>query len=321
MAGEIRAIGPSGRTCYVHILNANGQRWNGSEFETFAVANYEDYDVSVTEDGSTGIYKGDFPTSIAAGRYDIVLFIRSGATPANGDKAVGSQSLSWSGSSTTPETTPLGALTGSQMRAYIIRSGFRRTDMDDEIYDAMTDTVMEMEQAFRFDERETESSTTDSITVDGDYKLTQQTDFGHIVTLVMVDDNYAVPLDRISKAAYDLLYPNPTGGDYTGYPKNYALFAGQVYIGPIPDRTTYSYRMAYSQRLTSVINAATDPVPFSSQYREVLKDGCLRRLFKNLKNWDLAERFGQDYGFGLDRIITKERRNRGSQGPTSYFDC
>lgn len=321
MAGEIRVVGPTGHTCYVHIFNASGQRWNGSTYETFSAANYANYDVAVTEDGSTGVYRGDMPTDAPAGRPDVILYIQAGGSPANGDRAVGSQSFNWSGSASTAVAVPLGALTGLQMKQYVIDSGFKRDDMDDEIYDALTDTIMEMEQAFRFDERETETTTTDTISVVGDYKIDLEPDFGHLVTLVLIDGDTTKPLDRMSKEAYEARYTTPPSNENLGYPEGYAIFGGQLYIGPPPEQTSYEYRLSYSQRLTAVIDATTDPVPFSSQYRETLKDGASYRLYKNLKNWDTAAAYKNDFGQEMTRIMARERRNRGGAGTVAYRDC
>lgn len=320
MSGEIHVIGPSGNTGYVHILNASGQRWNGAAYETFDTGNYAAYDVSVTEDGATGIYRGDMPIGVPAGRPDIVLFIQDGGSPADGDRAVGAQALNWNGSATAPATIPLGSLTGSLMRAYVIRSGFVRDDMDDELYDALTDTIMEMEQAFQFGEREKETTTTDTITTVGDYKIDLETDFGHLISVVLLDGDTSKPLTRVSKETFDLLYTTPPSNENLGYPESFAIFGGQLYIGPPPEVTTYRYRLSYSQRLTSTIDASTDPVPFSAQYRELLKDGSLYRLFKNLKNWDTAAAFKNDFAEGMTRVMMRERRNRGGAGFVAYRD-
>lgn len=320
MAGEIRVIGPTGQSCYVHIFNASGQRWNGSAYETFLVADYSSYTVSVTEDGATGIFRGNMPPAIPAGRPDIVLFVQDGGSPANGDRAVGAQALQWNGSEPATTTIPLGSLTGLQMKAYVISSGFKRDDMDDEIYDALTDTIMEMEQAFQFDEREKESTTTDTITVVGDYKIDLEPDFGHLVTVVLLDGDTSMPLMRVSKAVYDLRYTTPPSNENLGYPEAFAIFGGKLYIGPPPEQTSYQYRLSYSQRLTSVIDASTSPVPFSAQYREMLKDGSMFRLFKNLKNWDSAAYFKSDFGDAMTRVMNRERRNRGGAGFVAYRD-
>lgn len=321
MSGEIRVIGATGNTGYVHLFNSSGQRWNGSSFESFNVLNYADYDVSVTEDGATGVYRGDMPSTVPAGSIDVVLFMQDGASPANGDRAVGAQSITdWSGSSSAPASTPLGSLTGLQMKTYIVNSGFKRDDMDSDIYDALTDTIMEMEQAFRFDEREKETTSTDIITAADDNKINLESDMGHLISVTLIDGDTTTPLCRLSKAAFDLLYSTPTSGMDTGYPKHFCVFAGQIQIGPCPDSLGYAYRQAYSQRLTSVIDATTSPVPFSAQYREILKDGAMYRLLKNLKHFDLASYHKNDFGEGMTRAMMRERRNRGGTFNVAYND-
>lgn len=320
MAREIRIIGPTGNTAYAHLFNSTTQRWNGTAFETFSVVNYSTYDISLTEDGSTGIYVADMPASVPAGVYDAVLFLQDGASPANGDLARNAASVDWRGSATAAASIPLGSLSGSEMLAYIVRSGWNRDDMDTELYDALTDTVLEMEQLFRFDEREKETTTTDTISVLGDYKISLESDFGHLVSVVLIDGDTTAPLNRVSKQIFDLLYSTPSSDIDTEYPKNFCIFAGSIYIGPPPDSTSYTYRLTYSQRLTSTINSTTSPVPFSAQYREILKDGTLRRLFKNVKNFDLAEQYRDSFGIGMERAMTRERRNRGGAGFVAYSD-
>lgn len=321
MAGEIKVIGATGRTGYVHLLNSSGQRWNGSSVESFNVLNYADYDVSVTEDGSTGVYRGDIPSTLPAGTYDVILFMQDGASPANGDRAVGAQSITWSGSSSSPAATPLGSLTGLQMKTYIVDSGFKRDDMDDDIYDALTDTIMEMEQAFRFDEREKETTSTDTITAADDNKINLESDMGNLVSVVLIDGDTTTPLTRISKSAFDLLYSTPTADMDTGYPKHFCVFAGQIQIGPCPDSLGYAYRQVYSQRLTSVVDATTSPVPFSAQYRELLKNGAMYRLFgPNLKQWDVATPYKSEFAEGMTRAMMRERRNRGGTFTVAYND-
>lgn len=314
MSGEIKLIGPSGQTCDANVLNSSGQRWNGSSFETFSAGNIASYRVTVTEDGTTGLYRGDMPTAIAAGDYDILLVLRSTG------RAIGAQSLNdWGGVASSSTPTILGSLSGEEMKDYIVSSGWLRDDMDDEIYAAMTDTILEMEQLFQFDERETESATTDTITVLGDYRINVQSDMGHLISVNMIDDDYGKPLKKISKAVFDALYPNPSDTSNTGYPEHYALFGGQILIGPTPDRTDYQYTMAYSTRLTTAITAATDPVPFSGKYREVLKDGSMERLYKNVKKFDLAAEFRNAFDKGMGRATTLERRNRSGAFSVDQF--
>jgi hypothetical protein len=317
MAGELKLIGPSGQNCDANILNASGQRWNGSAFADFSVGDIVSYRVTIAEDGTTGLYRGDMPTTVPAGpSYDVILVLRSTG------RAMGSQTIrDWRGVGSVAPITPLGSQTGSSLRDYIVNSGWLRDDMDEQLYEAMTDTVLEMEQLFDFDERKIEGTTTDTIVALGDYKIAMEADLGHLISVVIIDGAFSRPLIPASKALFDALYPNPTADNDRGFPERFCPFGGYILVGPAPDRVTYQYRMAYSQRLVSSIDELTNPVPFSAKYREVIKDGVLGRLFKNVKNWDAADRFNSDYATGVARAIAQEKKNRRHVMNMPYQDC
>lgn len=316
MAGELKLIGPSGQAADANVLNESGQRWNGSAFEDFSAGNLAAYRVTIAEDGTTGVYRGDMPALTPAGYYDILLVLR-----ANG-RAIGAQTIrDWRGVAGAAPITLLGAQSGSSLRDYIVNAGWLRDDMDDALYEALTDTVLEMEQLFDFDERNIEGIATDSIVTLGDYKITAESDLGHLISVVVIDGSFSRPLIPASKALFDALYPNPTADTDRGFPERFCLYGGYILIGPAPDRISYQYRSAYSQRLTSSIDENTNPVPFSAKYREILKDGVLGRLFKNVKNWDTADRFNNDYSGGMARAVALEKKNRRGVMIMPYQDC
>lgn len=323
MSNELHLVGPTGQMCYVHILNSTSQRANNSTeaFEAFSSGNYTDYDVAVTEQGSSGVFVGDFPDWIAGGRYDAVLFFQAAGAPVNGDRAIGAQSIDWRGVAGSAGATPLGSLTGSEMAEYIRRGGWIRDDMDTGLYDALTDTILEMDQFFDFSERQTETTSTDTITALGDYAINIESDLGNLISVRLIDGTFSRKLIKTSKSLYDILYPNPSNDQMRAFPERFCLFGDQLLIGPAPDRVSYSYTMAFSKRLTTAIDASTDPVPFSADYREVLKDGTLARLFENVGNDNRANRFAAKYAGGLQRIISGERENRGGAGQVAYNDC
>jgi hypothetical protein len=256
------------------------------------------------------------PVGIPAGSYDAILVLR-----ANG-RAIGAQTIrDWRGVGAAAPITLLGAQSGLTMRNYIVDSGWIRDDMDEQLYQAMTDTILEMEQLFDFDERNVESVTTDTIVTLGDYKIAMEADMGHLISVVIIDGSFSRPLIPASKALFDALYPNPSVDNDTGFPERFCAYGGYLLIGPCPDKVSYQYRMAYSQRLVSAIDELTNPVPFSAKYREIIKDGTTGRLFKMVKNWDIAERFNNDYASGMGRAITLEKKNRRGVMNMPYQDC
>ncbi|MHC4389057.1 MAG: hypothetical protein ACYSX1_10655 [Planctomycetota bacterium] len=104
MANEIHVDYQSGNNLYTVRLNSSGQvaLSDGSAFESWGANGHDadDYDVPLSEAGSGGPhYVGDFDASsnISAGRYCVVAFVQSGASPADGDKIIGSGELVWTG--------------------------------------------------------------------------------------------------------------------------------------------------------------------------------------------------------------------------------
>lgn len=79
----------SGNTLYAVILNSSGQAWNGSAFEAIDAGSWTDYDIALTEQDGTGIWLGDKPGAMAAGVYSVIVYSRSGASPAITDLDVG----------------------------------------------------------------------------------------------------------------------------------------------------------------------------------------------------------------------------------------
>lgn len=105
MAGELQFSLSAGKTCYFLIRSRTGTIWNtaGGAFEAYATANYTDYDVSASEQGTaSGFYVGTFPTAIPAGIYSVVAKQQLGASPAEGDPTVATGDYHWSGTATVP---------------------------------------------------------------------------------------------------------------------------------------------------------------------------------------------------------------------------
>lgn len=309
MAREIRGVSSTG-TLYARIINSAGLWWNGSTFEAYTAANYSNYDIAMTEQGNSGVYVADFPSGITAGgTYEYFVHRQAGGSPAEGDTVINTGKVDWTGTSSVSAAS--GSMTASDWRNYLLRLGFKRTDKDTEIYEATTDAIQEMRRRLMFDEAETESTTTDTISVLGDFKLSVESDFGLLLGIVMEDGTNAHELVKKSKAAFDSLYPDHNVTNDRGYPKHFCLYAGQIYIGPIPDRTSYVYRKSYSRR-AGTITSTTTGVPFTNVYRDVLGDNVLSRLYKGLEEFDKSAAFRQDFESMFAMSVRRERINAGS---------
>jgi uncharacterized protein (UPF0297 family) len=97
MAAILESYGTSGLSLYAFIRDITGQIWNGSSFETYNVSNWATYAVTMTEQASSGYYKANFPSSIAAGLYSFGVHTGSPATA--GDPLFDRGTIDFSGAS------------------------------------------------------------------------------------------------------------------------------------------------------------------------------------------------------------------------------
>ncbi len=323
MSSEIRGVSASG-TLYARLMSRSGQVWNTATpgFETYAAGSYADYDLPMTEQGNSGVYVADFPSSIVtAGTYEYFVHRQAGVSPAEGDTIINTGKIDWTGTNQVTVTASTGAMTGSEFRDYVLRRGFKRTDKDSELYEATTDAIQEMRRRFMFDEAEAETTTTDTISTLGDFKLYVEDDFGLLLGIVLEDDDTGTPLNLITKAQFDRKYPGINVESDRGYPEDACLYAGQIYIGPRPDSVDYVYRKSYSRR-AGTITSATAGVPFTDLYRDVLADNVLSRLYKDLEEYDKAGIHEQAFEKGFLFATRRETLNSGShvftQRPTNF---
>lgn len=309
MAREIRGVAPSGSTLYARILNRAGLWWNGAAFVAYVAADYGNYDVAMAEQGASGVYVADFPAAIMTGGTYECYVHQAGGAPAEGDLIVNTAKVDWTG--TAAVVAAAGAMSGSDFRDYIVSDkGFVRTDKDQQIYAAVTDAIQKLRRRFAFDEAETEAETTDQIAVLGDFKLAIESDLGLLLGVVLEDGQNALPLLKVPKYRYDALYPDANVTTGRGYPQHYCVYAGQIYIGPVPDLVSYNYRLSYSKR-AGAVTAATAGVPFTDLYRDVLADLVLALLYDGLEEYDKADRHRAAFEAGYIEITRRERANAG----------
>lgn len=90
------ATAATGLTLYAVLLDAAGEAWNGSAFETPSAANWSDYALAMAEADTTGVYRGDMP-GVAAGVYSFLVYRQVGGAAAVGDPCIGAGSIRWTG--------------------------------------------------------------------------------------------------------------------------------------------------------------------------------------------------------------------------------
>jgi hypothetical protein len=145
MASELKTQFTSGQTVYAVVLNATGQAWrtDTSVFESPTAGDWADYAVAMTEQSTTGVYEGSFPTAITtAGIYPVLFRQRSGASPAATDQNNGmlGGSICWTGAA---EAFPLASsaasaanvgMNGANLGANVLQIGGQAVSLDGNNY-------------------------------------------------------------------------------------------------------------------------------------------------------------------------------------------
>ena len=123
MANELLHINRfTGRDLAAVISNAAGQYWNGSAFETLAVANFHNYAITMTESPTASYrYLASMPAGItAAGLYGVKVYNRNSGTLTVSCELVAEGSIYWNGTAEVlPATaTALAVVAGDAANAY-----------------------------------------------------------------------------------------------------------------------------------------------------------------------------------------------------------
>jgi hypothetical protein len=208
-------------------------------------------------------------------------------------------------------------MTGLQLYNYILQT-FKRTDKSTEVYTAIADTVMDMRSRMISDDFSAVSAALTGINAVGDYELTLPTDFGHLIGDVLIKDTSSddvyLPLNKIIKTEWDVKYnqalSTSAGNRLTGTPTEYCIFAGKIYLGSPVDKLTYEFKINYTTEDLPTYTAVTAAIPFTDQFREVVKAGTLQRMFREVGNYPESDIWGAVYVDGVMNIIANDDFNR-----------
>lgn len=204
-------------------------------------------------------------------------------------------------------------MTGAELLAYVKRS-FKRTDKDDEIYEAMTDVVADVRIQLKTEDYK-EEAFIGGVAALGDYKVAVPLDFQHLIgDVTVVDDGNCVKtLEKISKQAYDRLYGDrlhsAVADSTSGFPIHYCIYAQQIFLGPVPDSTSYVYQINYTTELYTAITASTDPVPFSEMHRTMLRAGILAEVYAGVEFFDESNYWREIYRSELLKLNSLDANN------------
>lgn len=217
-------------------------------------------------------------------------------------------------------------MTGLEIYNYFLQV-FKRTDKSTESYTAMADTVMDMRSRMLSDEFSSVSAALTGISAIGDYTLDIPTDYGHIIGDVLIRDTSSdtsyLPLNKLKKSEFDMKYSQITstavGNRNTGVPVDYCFFGRQILVAPAVDSTNYEFKINYTTEDLPTYTANTTSIPFTPQFREVLRAGMLYRMFFELGLNAESDRWAAFYADGLNKIIANDEENtQGSSTNIQY---
>lgn len=211
-------------------------------------------------------------------------------------------------------------MTGSEFLSYVIRT-FKRTDKNTEIYEATTDTIADIRIQLKAEDYKEEAYVT-GISSLGDYRIALPSDFGHLIgsiTLVDAVSNDARTLNKISKQSYDNKYGERLTSDQDmAMPIDFCIYAGQIYLGNVPDSTSYKYYLNYTTESFDEVTSTTDPVPFTDKYRYMLRAGVLANLYEGMEQYDEAQYWQSKYNEGLVKLKANDEDNISSKEGVVY---
>lgn len=215
-------------------------------------------------------------------------------------------------------------MSGSDFYTYVLAI-LKRTDKSTEVFQAITDTIRDMRLRFNSENFKT-ISTALTIGTIGNYSVAMPTDFGHLIGGVMVKETVAdrdyPPLNKLSIGAFNEKYSSrfntSSGNRLTGNPVDFCVFGGNLLIGPPVDKTTYEFRIAYTQEDGVEINSATSDVPFSDRYRKTLRYGVIKEVYVGLENYEEANIWSSLYEADLGKIADNDYKNSKGEEPLVY---
>lgn len=214
-------------------------------------------------------------------------------------------------------------MTGSDFATYVKRV-FKRTDKDTEIYEATTDVIADIRIQLKTEDYKEEAYVAGISTL-GEYKIGLPSDFGHIIgNITLVDDvnGLSKSLNKISKQEYDRKYSDRLHTALSdvndGIPEDFCIYGKQIFIGPVPDLTSYKYFLNYTTEDFSEITSVTSSVPFTDRYRNTLRSGVLAELFAGLEQFDEANYWRELFNAGLLKLKMNEDENISDESGVAY---
>lgn len=187
-------------------------------------------------------------------------------------------------------------MTLDEFKAYVKRD-FKRQDKDTEIVQAYNDMVIWVSVMMPHGNYKYQSYVATTVGVE-DYQLpTNLIHLMHPIRLLLGSgaSDSGFPLEKLTKEEYDIREPNPNRTNPpVGMPSAYTVFSRSVLVTPVCDKATYILEINWTKLPVDLVDG-TDYPTLGSEWREVLKQGTLERLYAALGQFDEAKWWGNQY--------------------------
>lgn len=124
MSNELTTQGTSGSVVYgIGFCLGQVLRVSSAALETYNASSYSAYVITMTEQGVSGRFFGSIPVGTPAGDYDFYFYQRDGSSPAEGDTYIGNESVHWSGTAVTSDSSVIdngvALISLNELKAYL----------------------------------------------------------------------------------------------------------------------------------------------------------------------------------------------------------
>lgn len=207
--------------------------------------------------------------------------------------------------------------TGQEFRDYVVEA-FKRTDKDDEIYNATYDAIQFIAQKYPSEDYKQASYSFDITSSTSSRSMPDNCLYLNS-EVVATENGSEWQLKQITRDKFQQLYGG-TDSDDNGSPVHYCIYGGTMYFGPIPDDNTYTMYFDYQLNPSTAISSSTAVVPFSQINRNMLRQYVLYFLYLDLDEPEIAKQKLSTAEGLLNQIIDNEDKLTDGTKNISYTD-
>jgi hypothetical protein len=188
-----------------------------------------------------------------------------------------------------------------------IKKTFKREDKDDELTDALNDTLYDLTTAYDFQVKQTETAF--NLTADT-YSYTYPVTYAVLVSEIRYIDSGGggKVLNLLNKSTFDRIYPDLKESTFSkGDPNDCAIYGNEIFLAPFP-KTVNGEKIYISGSTVAVPLTANDSPSFEDRWREVIKFGTLYRAYSDLEEDEKMAKYLQLYQNGVERMQKVDNR-------------